>query len=576
MDSKDAVMKMLLSSPTKAKSTVESFKMERIGVVKREDTGTRLSEYLHQLNGQVEGSLSVVELDHCYSKPWNWRPEHSHAKPVKTLFINRPQNTINSTDKLDPVEESPDPVPVYDTKKAKILMEECQKHISLVRADPGEVDWESKVNRQGWTSTQCRLFDRVCRILHQDYLARCSYKGTWNEPITLRICVDKSARRLRSILGTYGWQPKLIQWLHSLLMECLDVTYLSAYIDILQALNAKVPKLVERMFVNFSNPSINTDALNVLLKGPWDPVSVGLTSYNPMKLPNNPLLVMVPSTLSHSGGCNQRFQRWQNYLSQLGTTVIVNTVINCGSNKVTVMSSLELIISTTRAKVAELKSENPGRPVVLVGLNTAAGVACQVALLEPVAAIICLGFPLNTVEDKRGQPDDSLLNLTVPLLFIVGQHAATSSIDDLEELRERLRVETGLVVVGSADDQLRICKAKQLSEGITQSMVDRCIVDEISDFVGTVLSTASHKVENRHRLRIVERKRKISGMEEGLAKKSSVPGVRRQKITGQKIIGKPKWTAHVQKVGDLKIRGQYKGNGVEQSGIIKKISFHEP
>lgn len=43
-------------------------------------------------------------------------------------------------------------------------------------------------------------------------------------------------------------------------------------------------------------------------------------------------------------------------------------------------------------------------------------------------------------------------------------------------MRERMRVETGLVVVGSADDQLRMSRAKKHSAGVTQSMVDYCIM----------------------------------------------------------------------------------------------------
>jgi hypothetical protein len=26
-------------------------------------------------------------MDHSYSKPWNWRPENTYAKPTKTLFV---------------------------------------------------------------------------------------------------------------------------------------------------------------------------------------------------------------------------------------------------------------------------------------------------------------------------------------------------------------------------------------------------------------------------------------------------------------------------------------------------------
>ncbi len=43
-------------------------------------------------------------------------------------------------------------------------------------------------------------------------------------------------------------------------------------------------------------------------------------------------------------------------------------------------------------------------------------------------------------------------------------------------MREKLRGETGLVIVGGADDLLRVSKNKKKSEVITQSMVDRCIV----------------------------------------------------------------------------------------------------
>lgn len=42
-----------------------------------------------------------------------------------------------------------------------------------------------------------------------------------------------------------------------------------------------------------------------------------------------------------------------------------------------------------------------------------------------------------------------------------------------------MRVETGLIVVGSADDYLRVSKKKKRLEGITQSIVDRCIVVSI-------------------------------------------------------------------------------------------------
>lgn len=107
--------------------------------------------------------------------------------------------------------------------------------------------------------------------------------------------------------------------------------------------------------------------------------------------------------------------------------------------------------------------------------------------MEHVTAVICIGFPFSTVEGKRGTPDDTLIDIRCPVMFIIGQNATLVRSDDLEDLREKLLVETSLVVVGTADDHLRISTSKKILEGITQSMVDRCILDEIGDFVGSIL-----------------------------------------------------------------------------------------
>lgn len=84
------------------------------------------------------------------------------------------------------------------------------------------------------------------------------------------------------------------------------------------------------------------------------------------------------------------------------------------------------MLAATRAKIQEVKSDYPGRPIVLVGFNAGSALSLQVAQVEHVAAVVCMGFSLYTAEGKRGDADDNMLELQSPVLFIIGQCSNTS------------------------------------------------------------------------------------------------------------------------------------------------------
>ena len=70
------------------------------------------------------------------------------------------------------------------------------------------------------------------------------------------------------------------------------------------------------------------------------------------------------------------------------------------------------------------------------------------SLSEAVTAVVCLGFPIRSIRGNRGDVDDTLLSSRTPTLFVIGQHASTCTVDEIEELREKMRADNRCVQTG--------------------------------------------------------------------------------------------------------------------------------
>lgn len=425
-------------------------------------------------------------MEHSYSR--DCRPiEGSNGLKTRTLMVHRPPQCPSchshpQDESCDLDEANHPPFPSYNELIAKESMTECTRIANSVRnLNSDDVNWENCVNKTGWSSAQTIFFTKVAKILDHDHLSRLATMGKQHEPIQKRVIIDKSVQRMRKILSGISWDSRLTQWLHSVLMESLPPLYMASYLDILQTLKSKLPSLMDKML--FGKPmNINQDLLTPVMKKQWDPVLVAKTR----KLPSYSVIVVIPSSPT-TGSVPSRMQKWYQLFATIAQIVQINVPGN-SVNKQPIEQITENVVQLARIKIQDLRNEQPTRHIILIGFNAGAAIALQVAMSENINSVICMGFAYNTVNGTRGAPDDHILDITIPIMFVVGQNSARTSQEEIESLREKMQSETSLVIVGSADDVLRVPKNKRQIESVTQSMVDSMITDEIYEFIKNCIS----------------------------------------------------------------------------------------
>src|SRR5580704_5432719 len=97
---------------------------------------------------------------------------------------------------------------------------------------------------------------------------------------------------------------------------------------------------------------------------------------------------------------------------------------------------LPKLIAAHRAAVAAVRARHDG-PIVLAGKSMGGRVGCHVALVEPVAAVICFGYPLCGAGDRSKLRDQVLLELRTPEMFVQGTRDPLCPLELLEGVRKR-------------------------------------------------------------------------------------------------------------------------------------------
>ena len=151
---------------------------------------------------------------------------------------------------------------------------------------------------------------------------------------------------------------------------------------------------------------------------------------------------------------------------------------------------LPKLIEAHRAALAALRAKHAG-PIVLAGKSMGGRVGCHVALVDPVQAVICFGYPLCGAGDRSRLRDQVLLELTTPILFVQGTRDPLCPLELLEGVRTRMRAPSTLYVVDGGDHSLTVAKATLKALGSTQEHADEDVRTAIARFLKDALEGSS-------------------------------------------------------------------------------------
>ena len=149
---------------------------------------------------------------------------------------------------------------------------------------------------------------------------------------------------------------------------------------------------------------------------------------------------------------------------------------------------LPKLIEAHRAALAALRAKHDG-PIVLAGKSMGGRVGCHVALVDPVEAVVCFGYPLCGAGDRSRLRDQVLLELKAPTLFAQGTRDPLCPLDLLEGVRKQMHAPSTLTVVEGGDHSLMVAKTALKALGSSQEEVDNDMLTAITGFLRGVLNS---------------------------------------------------------------------------------------
>src|SRR4051812_19464587 len=136
------------------------------------------------------------------------------------------------------------------------------------------------------------------------------------------------------------------------------------------------------------------------------------------------------------------------------------------------------LIAAHRQALAEMRAKARG-PIFLAGKSMGSRIGCHVTLEEPVAGVICLGYPLVAAHGGAMR-DEVLLALRTPILFVQGSRDTLCPLPRLADVRARMTARNELHVVEGGNHSLELPAPK--TNAAAQKDSDVAVLNSIRRF----------------------------------------------------------------------------------------------
>ncbi|KAK7358532.1 hypothetical protein VNO77_00464 [Canavalia gladiata] len=181
-------------------------------------------------------------------------------------------------------------------------------------------------------------------------------------------------------------------------------------------------------------------------------------------------------------------QRWKNMLKEaLHAVDIVTFDYPYMSGKKKAPPKAEKLVEFHSNIVKETATKYPGHPLILAGKSMGSRVGCMVATMEDitVSSVVCLGYPLKGI--NGAVRDETLLQLTVPTMFVQGSKDSLCPLEKLEATRQKMKAPNELHVIDGGDHSFKIAKKHLQANGFSQHEAEDVAVQAIAAFISRSL-----------------------------------------------------------------------------------------